>query len=190
MIKKILRKICNIFGGTFRSSDYWRIRTRALASGGIVGWLYRHRHAKLLWKNGASIPLQTKFAGAPTFPHGLHGIFVSVGAEIGTNCTIFHQVTIGSNTLSDTKRPGAPIIGNNVYIGAGAKIIGGVRIGNNVRIGANCVVVKDVPDNATVVLAEPKVIVHTAPKDNRFTAWGAFSEYEEKTDVDYPLHSI
>lgn len=54
--------------------------------------------------------------------------------------------------------PGAPTIGDNVYIGAGAKIIGGVMIGNNVRIGANCVVFKDVPDNTTVVMGQPRYI--------------------------------
>ena len=53
-------------------------------------------------------------------------------------------------------KSGAPVIGDNVYIGAGAKIIGGVRIGNNVRIGAGCVVVEDVPDNCTVVMPKPR----------------------------------
>lgn len=46
---------------------------------------------------------------------------------------------------------GAPTIGNNVYIGAGAKILGNIKIGNDVKIGANAVVTKDVPDGSTVV---------------------------------------
>lgn len=54
---------------------------------------------------------------------------------------------------------GAPTIGNNCLIGAGAKIIGNVRIGNNVRIGANAIVVDDIPDNCTVVMNKPRVIV-------------------------------
>ena len=54
---------------------------------------------------------------------------------------------------------GAPTIGNNCLIGAGAKIIGNVHVGNNVRIGANAIVVDDVPDNCTVVMNKPRVIV-------------------------------
>lgn len=77
---------------------------------------------------------------------------------IGANCVIFQQVTIGSNTLSDTKSAGAPVIGDNCYIGAGAKIIGNVTIGNNCRIGANAVVTKDVPDNSTVISGEMRII--------------------------------
>ncbi len=72
---------------------------------------------------------------------------------IGKNCTIFHQVTIGEG------RGGAPVIGDNVLIGAGAKIIGGIRIGNNVKIGAGCVVMQDIPDHTTVLPAEPRLIM-------------------------------
>ena len=120
-------------------------------------------------KKGQSyIPISTVFHGKPVFPHGIVGIFISNGAVIGRNAVIFHQVTIGSNTLSDSKGAGAPIIGDNVYIGAGAKIIGRVSIGNNVRIGANCVVTKDVPDNATVVSAPIRIIIKETLMDNSF----------------------
>ena len=119
-------------------------------------------------KFNAFIPISTKIEGVPIFPHGLNGIFISSGAVIGKDCVIFHQVTIGSNTLPDSKGQGAPTIGNNVYIGAGAKIIGNVIIGNNVRIGANCVVTKDVPDNTTVVSAPIRLISKDEPMDNRF----------------------
>ena len=54
---------------------------------------------------------------------------------------------------------GAPTIGRNCYIGAGAKIIGNVIVGNNVRIGTNAIVVNDIPDNCTVVMNKPRVIV-------------------------------
>jgi len=70
--------------------------------------------------------------------------------------------------LKDSKGFGAPVIGNDVYIGAGARIIGNVRIGNQCRIGANCVVTKDVPDRATVVLAKPRVFIHEEERDNSF----------------------
>lgn len=80
-------------------------------------------------------------------PH-LIGIVIAGDTVIGQNCTIFHQVTIG---IDEIKNDGAPIIGDNVFIGAGAKIIGNVCIGNDSRIGANAVVTKDVPEKVTVV---------------------------------------
>ena len=79
------------------------------------------------------------------------------GAKIGKNVVISHQVTIGRN------RGLAPVIGDGVYIGPGAKIFGGIRVGDNARIGANCVVFQDVPDNATIVLGKPRVIEHDVP---------------------------
>jgi serine O-acetyltransferase len=122
-------------------------------------------------RNNADIPLIARIDGMPVFPHGLSGIFLSNGAKIGKNCVIFHQVTIGSNSLPDSPGHGAPVIGDDVYIGCGAKIIGNVRVGSNVRIGANCVVTRDVPDNATVVLEKPRVIVHAEPRDNRLVVF-------------------
>ena len=64
-------------------------------------------------------------------------------------------------------KKGVPIIGDNVYFGAGSKAFGPVKIGSNVKIGANAVVVKDIPDNSTAVGIPAKVIVkssHTAKK--------------------------
>lgn len=150
----------------------WRIRDKAKNKRGILRYLHAHRWRAIVRKEGAVIPLSAHFEQMPTFPHGFFGIFISGGARIGSGCTIYQQVTIGSNTLKDTKKPGAPIIGNNVFIGTGAKIIGGVRVGNNVRIGANCVVVNDIPDNCTVVLPSPRVIPHTESKNNYYVRWG------------------
>lgn len=62
---------------------------------------------------------------------------------------------------------GAPTIGNNCLIGVGAKIIGNVRVGDNVRIGANAIVVDDVPDNCTVVMNKPRVIVRDNKKKRK-----------------------
>lgn len=119
---------------------------------------------------GCSIPASTLVGENITFPH-FNGIFISYKAKIGNNCVIYQQVTIGSNTLPDSKNVGAPIIGDNVFIGAGAKIIGNVHVGNNVRIGANCIVCEDIPDNSTVVLGKPIVIKHDNPRDNKFLKW-------------------
>ncbi len=77
----------------------------------------------------------------------LHGFSTIVSAKsIGNNCWINQQVTIGYTTPD-----GAPVIGDNVRIYAGAKVLGDITVGNNVIIGANAVVVKDVPENCTVV---------------------------------------
>ena len=95
------------------------------------------------------------FASPPYCPHGLNGIVVSNQAKIGSNVTILQQVTIG---IKDFSTKGAPIVGNNVTIGAGAKLIGPIKVGNNVTIGANAVVTKDIPDGATVVGNPGRVI--------------------------------
>ena len=96
------------------------------------------------------------FATPPNLPHGLNGIIVSHNAVIGKRCTIFQQVTIGEG------RGGAPLIGDDVLIGSGAKLIGGIRIGNHVRIGAGAVVACDIPDNATVVMEKPRILIKEA----------------------------
>ncbi len=151
----------------------WKYRRKANSSRSrIIRLIYKTKYYRLMHSYGASIPLRTKIDGMPQFPHRYYGIFISVGAKIGKDCVIFHQVTIGSNTLSDSKGNGAPQIGNNVYIGCGAKIIGNVKIGDNVRIGANCVVTKDVPDNCTVVGGTMRVIEHDGKRDNKFVSFG------------------
>lgn len=76
------------------------------------------------------------------------GIFIHSNAKIGKNCNISQDVTIGVKAPFETVS--APVIGDNVYIGAGAKVLGGIRVGNYAVIGANAVVVKDVPDRAIV----------------------------------------
>lgn len=168
-----LRKLYNrIVYKAGRTDRYWRYYRNYL-KGGIMRHYWQYKLIKIELACCASIPHTEKIQRFTT-PHGLDGIHISMAAVIGSGCTIFHQVTIGSNTLKGSKRPGAPVIGDNVYIGAGAKIIGGITVGSNVRIGANCVVTEDVPDNCTVVLGKPRVITHDAPPDNSFVAFGDF----------------
>lgn len=137
------------------------------AKGRLRRLLLKVRYYVIHNRYGCFIPPRLALPQSTVFPHGLYGIFISERAKIGAGCTIFQYVTIGSNTLADSAGGGAPVIGDNVYIGAGAKIIGNVHVGNNVRIGANAVVTKDVPDNATVVLPGVRVILHEASRDNR-----------------------
>jgi len=91
---------------------------------------------------------------AATIDRGLfidHGMGVVIGetTRIGKNVTLFQGVTLGGTGKERGKRH--PTIGNNVVIGAGAKVLGNITIGDNSMIGANAVVVRDVPDHSTVV---------------------------------------
>ena len=103
------------------------------------------------------LPFNNVIKGPINFLHGTNGIFISGDAIIGRNCTIYHQVTIGSNMLIDSKNIGSPVIGDNCLIGAGAKIIGNIKVGDNCRVGANAVVTSDLPDNSVIVLSKPVI---------------------------------
>ena len=135
----------------------WDLREKLcrMSGKGFIGKIQlkiaRRAYTRMQEQLGFSIPANIPFGTKPYFPHGLQGIFISRRATIGKNCVIFHQVTIGVNTMVDSRGVGAPVIGDRVFIGVGAKIIGGIRIGNDVRIGANAVVTRDVPHNATVI---------------------------------------
>lgn len=83
-------------------------------------------------------------------------IVVNVKSKIGKNCNISQGVTIGQSNRGKNK--GYPTIGDNCYIGPGAKIIGNIKVGNNVVIGANAVVTKDIKENSVVVGIPAKII--------------------------------
>ena len=80
--------------------------------------------------------------------HGM-GVVIGETAEVGENVALLQGVTLGGTSLKREKRH--PTIGNNVMVGAGAKIIGGFKIGDGSRIGAGSVVVREVPPNCVVV---------------------------------------
>lgn len=138
----------------YNHDKYWQMRSVVIDKNSkknkLIKFYYLFRIKKSDAFNNASMGTDLGYGAIfktpPHLPHHLNGIIVAPNAVIGENCTIFHQVTIGQNEQKQ-----APIIGDNCYIGTGAKIIGGVTIGDNVKIGANAVVVKDVPSNCTVV---------------------------------------
>lgn len=125
----------------------------------ISRWLYVHRvpilpkivmmMIRLLYQS--FIPYRTKIGPGVSFGHK-QGIMIAPRATIGARCKIRHQVTIAGSSN------GAATIGDDVQIGAGAKILGAVHIGNGALIGANAVVVKDVPDGAVIVGIPAKVV--------------------------------
>ncbi|PKG22111.1 serine acetyltransferase [Niallia nealsonii] len=110
-------------------------------------------------KLGFSIHPQS-FGPGLKIPH-YGSVTVNKKARIGKNCEIHSGVNIGAH------KGVAPKIGNNVYIGPGAKIFGNVKIGNNVSIGANSVVTKDLPDNVTVVGVPAKIIKTNTKSQSR-----------------------
>lgn len=93
---------------------------------------------------GADIPINTRIGGGLLLPHP-SGIVIHPQVEVGINCLIFQQVTLGIGN------GGVPRIGGHVDIGAGAKILGGITIGDHARIGANAVVLRDVPAGKTAI---------------------------------------
>lgn len=124
------------------SRGLWRSLPRVCA-------ILRHRCWSVV--TGADIPLNCKLGGGLLLPHP-NGIVIHPQAEIGPNCLLFQQVTLG---VGDR---GAPKIGGHVDVGAGAKILGPVTIGRHARIGANAVVINDVPEGATAVGVPARVI--------------------------------
>lgn len=140
---------------------YWVLRKKYQSSSNtLLRWYYYCQLKRLESRCCADLGVSyhdasSQFASKPILPHGLNGIVISRKCVIGKNVTILHQVTIGTKitTEKSTSKEDtlAPIVGDNVYIGSGAKIIGNIRIGNSVLIGANAVVTKDIPDNYTAV---------------------------------------
>lgn len=130
------------FTRNLRYYEYYAYQPRTIWNKLMTLYHY-YIHKKLSYKLGYTI-YKNNFGPGVCFCH--YGtLVVNKDARIGNNCRIHVGVNIGGYN------GGVPIIGNNVYIGPGAKIFGGVRIGNNVRIGANAVVCKNIPDGATVV---------------------------------------
>lgn len=104
-------------------------------------------------KNGGYIGRETVLKSMPNMPHGFNGVHISRFSIIGKNCSIYQNVTIGQGT------GGAPIIGDNCFIGANSVIIGKITVGNNVKVGAGAIVVDSIPDNAVVVAPKARIII-------------------------------
>lgn len=129
----------------------------------IAHRLYKHRLGFLAKIIAALSKLLTSIEIHPGAKIGRrffidHGTGVVIGetAIVGDDVTIYQGVTLGGTGKQTGKRH--PTIGNNVVIGAGAKILGSFTVGNNVNIGANAVVLSDIPDNSTVVGIPGRII--------------------------------
>jgi serine O-acetyltransferase len=116
------------------------------------------------------------------------GVVIGETAEIGDDCTLYHQVTLGGTSWDKGKRH--PTLGDGVVIGAGAKVLGPVHIGARARVGSNAVVLKDVPADATAA-GIPARILSPRPEPNpRFKAMAdrmGFDAYGLSRDMPDPV---
>ena len=138
---------------------FWMRACAASRSGSPVGRsmypLCRFMYRRYMFKFGLSVPYTTPIGPGFYIGH-FGGVVISTRARIGRNCNISQGVTIGASSRGD--RAGAPTIGDNVYIGPGAKVLGAIQVGNDVAIGANAVVTRDVPDHSVVVGIPARVV--------------------------------
>ena len=130
-------------------------------------WLWQH-DLKLLgrfsshisrWLTGIEIHPAARIGRRLVIDHGM-GVVIGETAEVGDDCHFYHQVTLGvARRAGGGKRH--PSVGNNVIIGAGAKVLGPIMIGDDARIGANSVVLEDVPAGVTVVGIPARTVERT-----------------------------
>jgi len=110
------------------------------------------------------IPPSAQIGKGTVFAYGAIGVVLHSNCKIGQRCVIGQGVTVGAKEGFYSKNTNSsPIIGDNCYIAAGAKILGDISIGSNCIIGAGSIVISDVPDNSIVVGSPGKVIKNTEP---------------------------
>lgn len=132
----------------------WRLRIPALPR--LISHISR-------FLTGIEIHPAAKIGEGFFIDHGM-GVVIGETTEIGEDVTLYQGVTLGGTSQQKTKRH--PTLGNNVVVGAGARIIGAVTIGDNVKIGAGSVVVSNVPSNATVVGVPGRVVAIYNPSND------------------------
>src|SRR5271157_2940136 len=115
------------------------------------------------WLTGIEIHPAAKLGRRLVIDHGM-GVVIGETAEIGDDCYLYHEVTLGVARAQGGKRH--PTVGNNVIIGAGAKVLGPITVGDNARVGSNAVVLDPVPADTTVV-GIPARPVDRAPMRDR-----------------------
>jgi serine O-acetyltransferase len=128
-----------------------------------ANWFYRHNmkfiaryiSQRARHKTGIEIHPGATIGKGLFIDHGM-GVVIGETTEIGENCTLYQNVTLGGTGKDHGKRH--PTLGDNVLVGAGAKILGPFRIGNNARVAAGAVVLNEVPDNATAVGVPARVV--------------------------------
>lgn len=125
----------------------WRYGIKTVWLRKFFSLMYKVLYKLIQIVAGIELPCEVEIGRNFVIDH-FGGIVISGYAKFGDNCRIRNGVVVGLAKVND---PCAPTIGNNVDIGAGAKVLGAITIGNNVLIGANAVVITDVPDDSLAV---------------------------------------
>lgn len=125
------------------------------------------------------VPASCVIGKGTKFGYGGMAVVIHARAVIGKNCLIGQCVTIGGK--SGWRE--VPVLGDNVMVNAGARIIGPVKIGDNVEVGANCVVVKDVPSNCVVAGVPARIIRKNMTADDLLE----MNKYKERGDAVFPI---
>ena len=107
-------------------------------------------HRLSIFLTGVDIAPAAQIGPGLMISHGV-GLVIGNGVKIGSDALLLHQVTLGAPT--GRRRGEMPAVGDNVFIGAGSRLIGQITVGDNVFIGVNCVVTQDVPDDSKVTCA-------------------------------------
>lgn len=131
-----------------RKTEY-RINTAKSPLQRLIAQLYRLRYHRFCVKMGFHVPLNIFEEGLSVAHYG--ALVVNSKAKVGKNCRIHAMVVIGATNGN----PAAPVLGNNVYIGSGAKVVGDIHIADDVAIGANAVVVKSIDEPGTTWAGVP-----------------------------------
>lgn len=132
----------------FHRPAHWLYERKCFFTARLISQISRHL-------TGIEIHPGAKIGQCLFIDHGM-GIVFGETTEIGDNCTIYHQVTLGGTGKDVGKRH--PTLGNNVLIGAGTKVLGPVYIGDNARIGAGSVVLRNLPANCTAVGCPAEIV--------------------------------
>lgn len=148
-----------------------------------LSWLARMVSALARWLTGIEIHPGAQIGRRFFIDHGM-GVVIGETAVIGDDCTLYHGVTLGGTSWQKGKRH--PTLGDDVVVGAGAKVLGPIDIGRGARIGSNAVVVKSVPPDTTVVGVPGRLIDSSMTADHAhrskiakkmgFDAYGATSD--------------
>ncbi len=138
-----------------------------------LGFLARWIAAIARWLTGIEIHPGALIGRGFFVDHGM-GVVIGETSIVGDDVTLYQGVTLGGTSIEPGKRH--PTLGNNVIIGAGAKVLGPITLGDGVRVGSNAVVVKDVAASTVVVGIPARVVARKEDGAAQFTAYGAIGD--------------
>jgi serine O-acetyltransferase len=167
----------------FHAMVFHRVAHRLWNTG--LRWMGRWLAHLARWFTGIEIHPGATIGRRFFIDHGM-GVVIGETSVIGDDCTLYHGVTLGGTSWNKGKRH--PTLGNNVVIGAGAKVLGPIMLGDGARVGSNAVVVKDVPAGATAVGIPARILDEESKlvREEAAERMG-FSAYAISADMNDPV---